>query len=277
MPKIGGSAEQLAMFLLLHVPGSVTYCLPELRGWPPVARTQPGFDQPADHDRGLPDRRPVGRPPAGPAARGVRAVPRPGRELQLRAGYPVSSTPTSATRSWAGSSPPSPAWPTRNFAAGAAEDPGHGAHRLRGRGIQSPRQAAGPAGVARGYRRAAGGSSRGGVRSGWRVCRWAASSAACATSPAGWPVSPPRSRPAATTRRVRYGRSARDAAAAGPHRLGRRASFPGDGASSPPATCCRLRLFAQTEHPPWAGSSATAAGTRASAATWPGTRPPGPA
>ena len=32
-----------------------------------------------------------------------------------------------------------------------------------------------------------------------------------------------------------------------------------------------------TSTPPWAGSSATAAATPASAATWPGTRPPGPA
>jgi hypothetical protein len=52
-------------------------------------------------------------------------------------------------------------------------------------------------------------------------------------------------------------------------------SFPGDGASSSPATY-GFGLFVD-EHPALAGSSATAAATPASAATWPGTRPPGPA
>src|SRR6266568_1716375 len=59
-----------------------------------LAAGEPGrgadLDQaPADDDRGLPDRRPVGRPPAGPSAPGLRALPQQGRELQLRAGHPV--------------------------------------------------------------------------------------------------------------------------------------------------------------------------------------------
>ena len=103
---------------------------------------------------------------------------------------------------------------------------GHDAHRLRGGGIRGPAsRPRGPRGspAATGARRAAGPRWRSTRPA--RSPRWAGSSAACAISPAGWPASPPRSRPASDDDDASgaAGQPARDAAAAGPHRLGHRA------------------------------------------------------
>ena len=151
--------------------------------------------------------------------------------------------------SWAGSLPPSRAWPTRTRPAPATEAAGHDAHRLRGRGIRgsrsrSPDREASPA--ATGARRA-GGPSWPSTRPG-RSPRWAASSAACATSPAGWRALPPHSRPARTTTRIRSGGPGREMQL--PQVLTGWAvasSFPGDGASSSPAAY-GFGLFVD-EHP----------------------------
>ena len=254
--------------------------VPELRDWPPVSPDSVAhLDQaPADHDRGLPDRRPVGRPAAGAAARGLRGLPGRRGEPQLGAGHPVRVLQPRLRdpgpghhrghrHGVPGLHPPSP-----------ADSAGHDAHRLRGRGVRGSRPAWRP--EPRASREATGARRPAGPR--WastrsaRSPRWAGSSAACATSPAGWPASRPRSRPGTTATRIRCARpaavrcSCRRSSPAGPSRpaspeTGRRQPRP------PTASGC-----SSTSIPPWAGSSATAAATPGSAATWPGTRPPGP-
>ena len=138
-------------------------------------------------------------------------------------------------------------------------------------------QATGPAGVARGYRRSPGGWSEvafdpagafapmGGIFSCVRdLTRWAAGFAAAFPPGADDGTHPVRR---ASRREMQLPQVLTGWAVA--------PSFPGTARRRrrpPTASGC-----SSTSIRPWAGSSATVAVTRASAATWPGTRPRGPA
>ena len=192
----------------------------------------------------------------------------PVRVLQPRLRDPGPGHHRRHRRSLPGLHPAPPAAPAR-----------HDPHRLRGRGVRDSRPADTAAGgLARGYRR---GGPAAGPR--WRSTRsarsprWAGSSAACATSArwvAGFAAAFP---PGGTRGRRRASAPARhpagDAAPQVLDRLGPPAALPrGRGARGcrPTASGCSW-----TSIPPWAGSSATAAATRGSAATCAGIRPSG--
>ena len=190
---------------------------------------------------------------------------------------PDSSTPTLATRSSAGSSPPSPAWPTRTtFRYGCSSCWACTRTGYEAEEFEVPQQTAGSAGVARGYRRSPGRWSEvafdpaafapmGGIFSCVRdLTGWVAGFAAA--------FPPGRDDDTHPVRRASLGEMQLPQVLTG---WAIASSFPGDGASSSPATY-GFGLFVD-DIPPWAGSSATVAVTPASAATWPGTQPPGSA